>query len=547
MATQWETRQSRLLDAVLQVTSGLDLSTILQRVVEAAVVLVDARHGALGVLREDGRGLVEFVHTGFDDETVRRIGHLPEGHGILGQLIRDPRPLRLRRLSDHPASVGVPPGHPHPGSFLGVPIRVRGEVFGNLYLTDKVGAEEFSEDDEELLVGLAAVAGAAIENARLYERSRRREQWLDALHRVSVTVAESDNLEEALREVTAAARTLVGADVASIAVPTPDDDEFEIIAAMGDLSERLQGARFPKEGSLTQEALRREEPLVLEDVSDHPHSGQPVVQLGAFGPAMFVPLRARGQGFGTITLANRHGGRLFDEVDLRLLETFARQASLALEREQSRRALARLALLEDRERIGRDLHDTVIQQLFALGLDLESVAGRLREVDPAVSRRLELAVATLDDVIKEIRSTIFAVRRPDTAHLVERVTDVVMRASGALGFDPEVAIDAAAGAPSVPAHVIDELAAVLREALSNVARHARATRAEVTVHVGSDLLLRVADNGVGLGVMREGPSERGGFGLGNMRSRAEALGGVFTIESSPEGGTTLQWQVPLNG
>lgn len=538
-------RQARLLDAVLQVTEGLDLSTGLQRIVSAAANLVEARYGALGVLREDGSGLAEFVHTGLDPDTARRIGHLPEGRGILGVLIDEPRPLRLRRLSDHPASVGFPPEHPLMVSFLGTPIRVRGQVFGNLYLTDKESAEEFTQDDEDLVVGLAAVAGAAIENARLYEQSRRREQWLDALRRVSVTMLESEGPDRALEEIARAARALVEADVVTIAVPDSDDG-FVVSAADGMMAERLRGVRFPASGSLTQEALSRRAPVVVDDAASEPHVHQPLVALGAFGPTMLVPLTAGSKGFGTITLANARGRHAFGEAHLRLVETFARQASLALEREQHRRALARLQLLEDRERIARDLHDTVIQQLFALGLDLESTAARLDAVAPAAARRLETAVATLDDTIREIRSTIFAVRRPHSG-LVERVTDVAGRSAETLGFAPAVQVDTAPGAAEVPDDLVDDLVAVLREALSNVARHADANQVHVTVSVAADLLLRVADDGAGLGAAQQRATPDSGYGLGNMRARAEAHGGGFTIEAAPGGGTVLEWRVPLVG
>ena len=354
----------------MTVGSDLDLETVLRRIVDSAVSLVDARYGALGVLDESGTSLSQFLTVGMDDETYRAIGPLPKGHGILGLLIRDPKPIRLPDLHEHPDSFGFPPNHPPMKSFLGVPVRVRDQVFGNLYLTDKTSAEVFNDVDEELVVALAAAAGVAIENARLHAKVRE------------------------------------------------------------------------------------------------------------------------------------------------------------------------LALLEDRERIARDLHDTVIQRLFATGLRLQGVA-RLAQ-RPEVANRITEAIDDLDLTVKHIRTAIFGLEasRRGAGGLRQRILSLTAEAAGPLGFDPHVLFDGPVD--TVPDAVAAELLAVLREALTNVARHAHARRVEVEVVADGDVVLRVLDDGDGL------PDERrtGGRGLSNMAARASGLGGTMYAKRGAPSGTTIEWRVP---
>jgi signal transduction histidine kinase len=369
----------QLLDAVLTVGSDLDLPAILQRIVQAAVDLVDARYGALGVLDESRSRLAQFITVGVDEETHRAIGHLPEGHGILGLLILDAEPLRLPDLREHPDSYGFPPNHPPMRSFLGVPIRVRDEVFGNLYLTDKTSAEVFTDVDEELVIGLAAAAGVAIENARLHAR------------------------------------------------------------------------------------------------------------------------------------------------------------------------VQELTLLEDRERIARDLHDTVVQRLFATGLSLQGTIGLMRTDPGAAVDRVQTAVDDLDLTVKHIRSAIFGLAStPETSldGVRRRVLDLVGEAGAMLGFEPTVLFEGAVDT-ATPEPVATDLLATLREALSNVARHSRASRVDVVVTVDADdgghLVLRVTDDGVGpptAGVRR-------GHGLENMAARADRRGGSFEITPASPRGTAIAWRVAL--
>lgn len=403
----------RLADAVLAVASDLDLSTVLQTVVDAAAGMTRARYAALGVLAADG-SLEQFVHTGMADETAHRIGHLPEGQGILGAVIRQPRTLRLRDLREHPDAVGFPPGHPPMVSFLGTPVRVRGEVFGNLYLTEQQDdAAGFTDADEELLEALAAVAGAAIENARLHERSRRRERWLAASQEVTTALLSGVQPDAVLEQIVGHARQLVGADVATVAVPH-DRVTLQLRVADGLFSDRLRGVRFPRDASISGQVMDTGRTR-LADVGTDTRDAQPVVALGGFGPTLFVPLSARGETFGTLLVSNRGGGRQFTPDDVQLVEAFAHQASLAADYERLQRELRRLSVIDERDRIGRDLQDTVIGQLFSVGLQLESLGARLGERQPEVARQLAALVDALDDAIVETRSRVFALKDPDRA------------------------------------------------------------------------------------------------------------------------------------
>jgi signal transduction histidine kinase len=369
-------RLRQLLDAVLSVGSDLDLPAMLQRIVQAAVDLVDARYGALGVLDDSRARLAQFLTVGIDDDTHTAIGHLPEGRGILGLLIVDAEPLRLPDLREHPDSYGFPPGHPAMRSFLGVPVRVRGEVFGNLYLTDKTSAEVFTDVDEELVVGLAAAAGVAIDNARLHAR------------------------------------------------------------------------------------------------------------------------------------------------------------------------VQELALVEERERIARDLHDTVIQRLFATGLSLQGAAGLVRSDPEAAVRRVQDSVDDLDVTVKEIRSAIFGLEARDASYesgVRSRVLELVGESHAMLGFEPTVLFEGPVDT-ATPQPVATDMLAALREALSNVARHADARHVEVVVAVDtSDVTLRVSDDGVG----PPAPGQPRGHGLDNMQARAARREGALTIGPADPQGTVVEWRVPV--
>ncbi|WP_243774932.1 sensor histidine kinase [Actinomadura barringtoniae] len=529
-------RVHALLEAVVSIGSELDLATVLRRITEAATTLADARYGALGVISEEGERLVEFVTVGVTQEEIDAIGHWPHGYGILGLLIKEPEPLRLSDIAAHPESYGFPDNHPPMHRFLGVPIRARGGVFGNLYLTEKRGGAEFDDEDEVVVSALATAAGVAIENARLYEETRRRERWLQATAEVSTALLSGTDPGEAIELVTRRARELTGAALATIALADEAAEEITVVAANGAGAAALIGLRE----SLAESAA---EPVYRTGASGRFEDGTEVerpigaVDPAAVGPVMMVPLGTGDSARGVITMIRPPDGAVFDEAEQRLLETFAAQAAIALEVAERRRDAERLALFEDRDRIARDLHDTVIQRLFATAMSLMAAIKITQKREVAV--RVQHAVDDLDDTIRQIRSTIFQLQaEPDGQSLRSRLHAVVDACSENLGFAPSVRLDGLLDT-AVDDGVGDQLLAVVQEALSNVAKHAKAREAAVVIDVGDDLVLRVEDDGVGI------PESGRRSGLANMAQRAAALGGSFTTAPGPHGGTCLTWRVPL--
>ena len=526
-------RVHALLEAVVSIGSDLDLETVLRRIVEAAKTLVDARYGALGVIG-DGDRLVQFVTVGADDEEIAAIRHWPHGEGILGLLIKEPHALRLADLSAHPEFTGFPENHPSMRSFLGVPIRVRDEVFGNLYLTEKVGGGEFDEDDESVLIALATAAGVAIENARLYQDARRRERWLEASAEVSTSLLSGTGSGDVIALVAERARQICDADVAWVALAEGDGLVVETVS--GERAGRLQGLHVPVDGdAAASHVYRSGEPLALVDAGDEARRfGVPADV--PFGPALIVPLGHGTGARGVLMVASEPGKAVFGEPVRRLLEPFAAQAAVALELADRRRDAERLVVLEDRDRIAKDLHDTVIQRLFATAITLMSAIKMTEKREVAV--RVQRAVDDLDDTIRQIRSTIFALQTTTEQTLRTRVRGIVDSAAETLGFAPALRLDGLLDT------VVDEVTgenvlAVLQEALSNVARHARARHVTVALGVRGDrLTLRVEDDGVGI------PEGGRRSGLRNMAERAAALGGTFAVEPRAGGGTVLDWQVP---
>ena len=518
-------RLSRLLDAVLAVAGDLDLETVLARVVDAGCALVDARYGALGVIGSDEE-LVAFVHQGIDEATADRIGHLPQGRGILGLLIDEPTPIRLDDLSQHPASYGFPDNHPPMNAFLGVPIRVGERVFGNLYLTEKVGGGTFTAEDEELIVGLAAVAGAAIENARLYDDLRQRQIWRDAVLEVSTAVLAGSSTAAVRDRVSELAAHLMGSQAACI-VASHDEEGVWVVSSAGEKGP-VQGF-MPGSDRPCMEVLETGEVRVVDD--------DPLF-IGA--PAAWAPLRDGDTTIAALGVADPADG--FHEEAQQLLSSFAAQASLSLAHERAQADLQRLSLIEDRERIGRDLHDTVIQRLFATGLSLQG-AVRRAEDRPDLAERLNRAVDDIDATVREIRSTIFALQSGGSATrgLRDEVLGVVDEISPMLARSPRVRFEGAIDA-LVPDRVAEEVLPVVREALTNVARHAQAEDIEIELSADvTELRVRVADDGNGL------PAEvTAGFGLENLRRRASELGGTASIGPRNDGqGTLVEWIVPI--
>ncbi|GAA3023581.1 two-component system sensor histidine kinase [Kitasatospora albolonga] len=533
-------RVHSLLEAVLAVGRDLELTQALRHIVEAAVTLVDAEYGALGVIGDDRR-LSQFIPVGVTEQQIERIGPLPSGHGLLGELIRHPVPLRLANIADHPASSGFPSGHPPMRSFVGVPIRIRDKVFGNLYLAEKRDGGEFDAEDEAVLATLAVAAGVAIDNARLYAQARLRERWLAAGAEVTRSLLSGSSEQEVLDLLVARAAEVAGADLAVVAAPVTGSDELEVRIAVGIGERQHRGLVVPLEGSFVGAAARTGGLVVSADVRKDPRITAGPPRWDGLGPAVAVPIGTAEHGLrGVLMLARAAGAPLFEEDESGPLLGFAGQAAVAMELAERRRDAEQLAMLEERDRIARDLHDLAIQRLFATGMTLQ---GATRFIDhPEATDRVLRAIDDLDETSKTIRAAIFGLRAkeagPAARGVRARVVEVVERAAEVLGFAPGLRMTGLLDV-TVPAQVADEMLAVLEEALSNAARHARATGVEVTVEAGEELVLTVTDNGCGL------PAGGRRSGLANLADRAAALGGSFEARALAEGGTELLWRVPL--
>ncbi|GAA2128546.1 two-component system sensor histidine kinase [Actinomadura napierensis] len=529
-------RVHALLEAVVSIGGELDLETVLRRITEAAITLVDARYGALGVIDEEGEHLVQFVTVGVTGDEIGAIGHWPHGLGILGLLIKEPQALRLPDLSEHTESYGFPAGHPPMRTFLGVPIRVRDEVFGNLYLTEKADGGLFDEEDEVVVTALATAAGVAIENARLYQEARRRERWLEASAEISTALLSGTDPHQVTAVVAERAREIADAGLATVALIDEAGGEFVVEAADGTEADRMRGLRVPRSHSIAGDVFAKGTALRLADGAAAAREADTPVDL-EIGPLLVVPLGAGSSARGVLSVINAPGGPAFSEGTQRLLEAFAAQAAVALELADRRRDAERLALLEDRDRIAKDLHDTVIQRLFAIAMTLMAAIKITQKREVAV--RVQRAVDDLDDTIRQIRSSIFALQATgDEESLRSRVHSLVDDAAEQLGFSPSVRLDGLLDT-AVDDETGEQLLAVVREALSNVARHAQAGEAVVAIDVGDDLTLRVEDDGVGI------PEGGRRSGLRNLGERAEVCGGSFDTRRRPGGGTVLVWRVPL--
>jgi signal transduction histidine kinase len=533
-----------LLSANRVIISELDLPSVLRHIVEAACQLVRARYGALGVLAPDG-SLEEFITVGIDAPATQLIGELPSGKGLLGAVIEDASPIRLAVMSADNRSVGFPAHHPPMTSFLGVPIRVRDVVFGNLYLTEAASGQ-FSVEDEELVTALAATAGITIENARLFEQSRRKQDWLHASTQITRQLLTPGG-EEPLALIASRTREIADADIVTVVLPTSAGDRLMIEVASGERAEEFVGFSYPVQDTLVGAAFVSGQPVLMNDATVDTTYTVHLAESLTIGPVMVLPLVGAQRMRGALVVGRLHGRHRFDDADLDMATTFANQAALALEMADARADQQRMVLLEDRDRIARDLHDHVIQRLFAAGLGVQSVATALAD-DPQ-SERLSGVVSEVDDTIRQIRTSIFQLRGqlgPEMASVRSRLLAVVAEVTPVLGFEPHVRFDGPIDS-LVPEAIVDDIAAVVREALTNVARHAHATDVEVELS-GSPtrVTIRIVDNGVGLG-----DTDRRS-GLANLRSRAEQYNGALLLEPAPPGraptgtGTSLTWTIPLS-
>ena len=529
-----------LLDAVVGIAADLDLDSVLERIVRVSCQLADARYGALGVLGSGSdRRLKQFITYGLTVEQRAAIGDLPRGHGILGVIIDSPEPLRLQKLADHQQSYGFPPNHPPMTTFLGVPVRIRDRVFGNLYLTEKQSGDGFTIEDEEIVTALAAAAGVVIENARLYEESARRQRWLEAASEITAALVGQVEREKALELVADRAREVAAADAAAVLLRHEGHLAIEVLS--GSLSRKPTDVLTFTAGSVAEPVLEEGRTVQLEGADIEAgitELGMSTTGAGAPAHLLLLPLGAGGPAGGMLVMSwsDPDGLRL---SDVGLLEAFAEQAALALQVAQAQEDRGRLAVFEDRDRIGRDLHDLVIQRLFAVGLTLDNVARMTRR--PEVAERITGAVDDIDATIKEIRRSIFelssATRSDD---LRAELAEAVATATPALGFAARLVTEGPVDS-MVPAEVRPHLLAVVREALSNVGRHAHASDVSVRLEVGDEVRLTVTDDGVGY--VDTGRRS----GLRNMAERAEALGGTFAVRRARgNGGTVAVWRVPVS-
>ncbi|BBY84008.1 hypoxia sensor histidine kinase response regulator DosT [Mycolicibacterium pulveris] len=529
-------RMDGLVEAMLVVTSGLELDQTLNKIVRTAADLVDARYAALGV-RGHGHELVEFVYTGIDDEQREKIGHLPEGRGVLGVLIDDPKPIRLDNIAHHAASVGFPPHHPPMRTFLGVPVRIRDKVFGNLYLTEKAGGLPFSEDDEVLVQALANAAGIAIDNARLYESAKTRQAWIVATRDIGTELLAGTDPGRVFHLAAAKSRELSGAELTFVVVPSdpeapPDEvDELVVAATSGDGPAPVPDW-IPVEGTSIGRAFVERAPERLDGFGDARSDKD------AAGPALVLPLRAADAVAGVLVALRPPNAQPFTDDELDMMAAFADQAALAWRSATAQHQMRELSILSDRDRIARDLHDHVIQRIFAVGLSLQGVIPRARV--PEVRQRLLDCVDDLQEVIQEIRTTIFDLHgaATGTTRLRQRLDEAVAQFSSS---QLRIRIQYTGPLSIVDAEIADHAEAVVREAISNAVRHADATTLNISVVVGEDLTIEVVDNGRGF----TGDITRSG--LNNLQTRALDVGGGFTVQSTAGEGTVLRWSAPCLG
>jgi len=525
-------RLSRLIDSGLALASEVSLETLLRRIVQLAIEITDATYGALGVLADDG-SILEFITEGIDDELRARIGDPPTGHGILGVLIHEGGTLRIRDIGADPRSHGFPPHHPPMRSFLGAPVVSRGTVFGRIYLTEKRGADDFDDDDAHAATVLAAQAGVAVENARLHRETDRRARWLEATNEIGSMILSGEDPDAALERIAERARELLAADVAMILTPGPPD-RLVVAVVVGEDAEGIRGAQLPMVGTAWGDVLRtgsaaRVERLAL--LEDRP----------AWGASILVPLASPEGALGTLLVANRAGGSPFDRDAADLAENFASQASLALAFERANRERGRLGVLEDRERIAKDLHDGVIQSLFAVGMGLEGTVGLAK--DPQITTRVEGAIEEIDATIRDLRNYIFGLRPGILAdrQLVQALGDLADESSSKTGVVTVVDVDQSVAAALAPS--AGDLVQLTRELLSNVGRHAGASTCRVSLRSDGEgsAVLEVDDDGAGF----DPAGATGGMGLANVEARVAGLGGRLTIESEPGRGTTVRAFLPL--
>jgi signal transduction histidine kinase len=539
-----QTALRRLVDSGIALTSELSLEAVLQNIVEAAAALTGARYAALGVIDQGRTGLERFVVTGLDAAEQAAIGERPHGRGILGALIHDASPLRLRNIEDDPRSAGFPPHHPPMHSFLGVPVLLRGTAFGNLYLTDKEGADEFTEEDEELVQLLASQAAVAIENARLYESATRWSRQLESLAELGNALASELELPRLLHLVAARLQELLDARLVLISLPQADGS-LKVEAAIGVGAEQAVGTTIPVD-SKSARVLDRRRSERVDSLIDDPEVDQDSARRHGLTSGLFVPLVAAGRAIGVIAVHDRRvGGPRFGDDDLRLAETFAARAAVAadLSARVARDALRRVVEAQEleRRRLARELHDETGQTLTSILLGLRTLEeARDDDQRAAVAELRELVVTTLQDVRNlavELRP-----KALDDFGLVAALERLTTGFTEQTGID--VDLEAQLGDERLPGEIETALYRIVQEALTNIVKHARAQRVSILV-VRKPTSAAVVIEDDGTGIAQPGASDRGGLGLVGMRERVRLLDGRFEIESSQGAGTTIVAEVPV--
>ncbi|WP_082357793.1 GAF domain-containing sensor histidine kinase [Arthrobacter alpinus] len=529
-------RMRGLLSAVVSLAEEPNLDAVLRRIVESACQLLDAQYGALGVIG-DGLELSRFITVGVDAPMTKLIGPLPTGHGVLGLLIRDPKPIRLPDLHLHPDSFGFPPHHPPMTTFLGVPILARGAVFGNLYLTEKRGGKEFTPDDEYLAVALAVAAGSAIENAKLFDEAQRRSAWLKACADVTAQLMADDGSEPQRSTELIADRALAVSDslIALVVVSSPTDRGSNVSAAAGQGAGHFMNRSMKLDAVAAQRMRDTGAPAAFTTASE---------LLGSdgegLGPVLMTPLGTSGQYRRVLIVARGIGAQSYTQATAKMAEFYGSQAALGLQLVRSHRLREQMVVFRDRDRIAKDLHDLVIQRLFAAGLNLQSLS---RYFDsPEAAQRLLGITSELDSTIRELRNTIYSLGEvaEELELLSSQILQTVLNSAKSSALTPRLHLTGPIDS-SIPMALGRQLLTVLSEALSNAVRHSQARDIEVSVKADDhQVQIKVTDNGVGF----RNPARRSG--LSNMEERALSLGGTCSVRSDVGEGTCVLWMVPLS-
>lgn len=532
-ATYSEARLRDLIRINHELTSNLDMPKVVQRIVEIGKELLNARYAAIGILGDERR-IKELIHAGMDDEAIDLIGRVPEGRGLLGALIADPHPVRLELVESDERAFGFPEHHPRMRSFLGVPIKVHEALYGTLYVADSVTGS-FSAADEELAEALAATAGIAIQNARAFDASAYRASWSATLADIARRLMEEED-EDQVGNIIEEVRGLASADLAFVALVSPDGRAVVERAAGPDAGD-LSQLSFPLDDLVLTQAIFMGESILADGVSRADTDGLAIPAL--FGPSMVVPFTRHDQSLGALVVCRESGKAAFSARDVEMGKSFAAHINVSLHRRELLQTRQRIAVLEDRGRIARDLHDHVIQRLFATGLNLEGVATM---VEGEAAKLISAQVDDIDGAIAQIRQSIFALRHdagPGAVNLRTRILQIIDRVTGQAPGTTQVVL-AGPVDTVVSGTRRDDVAAVVTEALMNVVRHAEASKVEVAVTVTSDAVtVEVTDDGVGPGEVHELS------GLANLRKRAESQGGSFELQTAPGGGTQMAWTVPV--